>query len=127
MFDNGRSRLSSSPSQAVGGASLCFVLLIVLVSWFSQADAHDIYMTLKNRAGMSCCNDRECRPAVYRFTPAGVQMLVDGEWIVVPPETIQYRTLEGDGGETAGGHWCGLTNYGVVTYCAILPPSSASR
>ena len=115
----------------LGGASAATVYAIVslglITSWPSQIDAHDIYMTLKNRAGMSCCNDRECRPAAYRFTPAGVEMLVDGEWIVVPPETIQYRTLDGDGGETAGGHWCGLTNYGTVTYCAILPPSSASR
>ena len=115
----------------LGGASAATVYAIVslglITSWSSQIDAHDIYMTLKNRAGMSCCNDRECRPAAYRFTPAGVEMLVDGEWTVVPPETIQYRALDGDGGETAGGHWCGLTNYGVVTYCAILPPSSASR
>ena len=48
-------------------------------------------------------------------------MLVSGEWIVVPDETIQYRTVEGDTGETAGGHWCGTTGH-----CAILPPSSAS-
>ena len=27
-----------------------------------------------------------------------------GEWIVVPEDTIQYRTLEGDPGATAAGH-----------------------
>ena len=26
-------------------------------------------------------------------------------------DTIQYRTLEGDTGETAGGHWCGKIEY----------------
>ena len=84
-------------------AAAATVSLGLITSWPSQTDAHDIYMTLKNRAGMSCCNDRECRPAAYRFTPAGVEMLVDGEWIVVPPETIQYRTLEGDGGKRPEG------------------------
>ncbi len=52
-------------------------------------------------------------------------MLVDGKWIVVPNETLQYRTLDGDTGETAGGHWCGRTGAVTVTFCAILPPSSA--
>jgi hypothetical protein len=47
------------------------------------------------------------RPANYRKTGADLEMLVSGEWIVVPMDTIQYRTLEGDNGETAGGHWCG--------------------
>jgi hypothetical protein len=48
---------------------------------------------------------------------------VDGEWLTVPEDTIQYRTLEGDPGETRGGHWCGLMAFGNLTYCAILPPS----
>jgi len=53
-------------------------------------------------------------------------MLISGQWIAVPNDTIQYRALDGDTGETAGGHWCGLPGGHVaVTYCAILPPSSA--
>jgi len=30
-------------------------------------------------------------------------MLVNGSWIAVPNDTIQYRTLEGDAGGAAGG------------------------
>ena len=48
-------------------------------------------------------------------------MLVDGEWLAVPDDAIQYRALEGDTGETRGGHWCGLMTFGNPTYCAILP------
>jgi hypothetical protein len=115
----------------LGGAAarpLTYALtsLGITLSWSAPIEAHDIYMALKDRAGASCCTDRDCRPAHYRVTQAGVQMLVNGEWIVVPPETIQYRSLEGDRGETAGGHWCGIINFGTLTYCAILPPSSAS-
>lgn len=101
------------------------VSLAIPVSWPAPIEAHDIYTKLKNSAGDSCCNERDCHPAHYRVTASGVQMLVGGSWTVVPDDTIQYRALEGDTGETAGGHWCGKIEYGV-TYCAFLPPSSAS-
>jgi len=108
----------------VGGAAAA--LLAITASWPAPIEAHDIYTTLKDRFGASCCSEHDCRPAHYRMTASGVQMLVSGGWIVVPDETIQYRTLEGDTGETAGGHWCGITGFGTRTHCAILPPSSAS-
>jgi len=98
-------------------------MLLATASWPTQA--HDIYTNLKDEVGASCCNDNDCRPAPYRTSSAGVQMLVDRRWIVVPNHSIQYRTLEGDTGETAGGHWCGKMEFSV-TYCAVLPPSSAS-
>ena len=44
----------------------------------------------------SYCHERDRRPAHYRKAVAGVEVLVGGEWIVVPEDTIQYRTLEGD-------------------------------
>jgi hypothetical protein len=97
-------------------------ILLTTMSWPSQA--HDIYMSLVDRDGQTCCHGRDCRPARYRSTAAGVEMLVDGRWIVVPDDPIQYRALNGDTGETAGGHWCGKLEYGV-TYCAVLPPRSA--
>jgi hypothetical protein len=103
---------------------ICFCeTLATLTCWSVPTEAHDIYMALKNRFGQSCCNEGDCRPAQYRTTANGVQMLVDGEWLTVPEDTIQYRTLEGDPGETRGGHWCGLMAFGNLTYCAILPPS----
>jgi hypothetical protein len=110
---------------AAGWRQAALVLLAITASWPAPIEAHDIYTTLRDRVGVSCCSEHDCRPARYRITAAGVKMLVGGEWIVVPNETIQYRTLEGDTGETAGGHWCGITNFGTLTHCAILPPSSA--
>ena len=58
-------------------------------------------------------------------------MFVEGRWIDVPARIIQYRTLRGDTGETAGGHWCGYTEAypefrtELFGYCAILPPNFA--
>ena len=116
----------------VGGAAAAWPLASALLSlvlasiWPAAINAHDIYTALKDSSGRSCCGDHDCRPAHYRLSPAGVQMLISGKWILVPNETIQYRALDGDTGETAGGHWCGLTGGHVtVTYCVVLPPSSA--
>jgi hypothetical protein len=94
--------------------------------------AHDIYSHLKDQTGASCCDDRDCRPANYHFTALGLRMFVDGRWIKVPNDRVQYRVLLDDPGETAGGHWCGGIYEGpnpdtsYVTRCAILPPQSAS-
>lgn len=89
------------------------------------AHAHDLYSDLRTRDGtQSCCNDRDCRPAKFRITATGVQMLVGGQWIPVPERTIQYRSLPSD--RTEGGHWCGhgLSIGHPVTVCAILLPNS---
>ena len=104
----------------------------------APATAHDIYSGLRSNYGTTCCDDSDCRPAQYRVTKAGVQMRVEQKWVVVPPSAIQYRILAGDRGETAGGHWCGRRAHdveplndasadGYFTFCAILPPNSASR
>jgi len=96
-------------------------------------EAHDIYSHLVDAWGKSCCDNRDCRPAPYRYTARRLQMFVDRRWIDVPEEAVQYRSLPGDTGETRGGHWCGSayepngTDPGAsyVTRCAILPPSNA--
>ena len=54
-------------------------------------------------------------------------MFVNGTWIWVPRGVVEYRSIEGDPGTTAGGHWCGEPyEGGFITYCAFLPPSVAS-
>src|SRR3712207_6219393 len=103
----------------------------LLAIWPGSIQAHDIYLHLTDRKGVSCCNQYDCRPADYRVTPTGVQMFVYGEWIDVPSDKIQYRALLGDSGETAGGHWCGRPRDWqsprvLLTYCAILPPNAAA-
>ena len=117
---------------ALGGTGVpplnyALVSLAITASCPAPIEAHDIYMKLVDSAGESCCSEHDCRPAHYRISAAGVEMLVGEEWIVVPDETIQYRTLEGDTGETPGGHWCGTRLRTIMTFCAVVPPSSASQ
>ena len=109
------------------------LVAVVLVTSL-PLQAHDIYSHLRDEAGGSCCEDRDCQPVPYRFIASGVQMFVDKRWIDVPSDRIQYRALPGDTGETGGGHWCGSTyppdfsDGGAlsITKCAILPPQSAA-
>jgi hypothetical protein len=110
-----------------------FLALVMLMTGLDRpTEAHDIYSHLTDPWGNSCCSEKDCRPAPYRVTPSGVQMLVDGEWVAVPGYTIQYQALLGDAGETGGGHWCGRAYQRVdnsvfhVTQCAVLPPSTAA-
>jgi hypothetical protein len=111
-----------------------FVVAVLITNLLLPPLAHDIYSHLRDEGGGSCCDDQDCRPAVYRLTARGVQMHVDQRWINVPDERIQYRALPGDRGETGGGHWCGsayepdFSNLEglYVTKCAILPPQAAS-
>jgi hypothetical protein len=108
---------------------LGLVAALLFVGFEPTIEAHDIYTPLRDKAGRNCCDDGDCRPAPYRVRPTGVQMFVEGKWIWVPDQTIQYRALPGDTGETDGGHWCGRFengpgfDLGYATYCAILPPN----
>ena len=100
------------------------VMLCLLCYSQLQAHAHDIYTHLTDERGNSCCDNSDCRPTHYRITALGVEMLVNERWLYIPRGAIQYRSLQGDNGETAGGHWCG-DSYEGITYCAFLPPNVA--
>jgi hypothetical protein len=100
--------------------------LALVVIWSTPIEAHDIYTDLKNKWEMSCCDSSDCRPARYRVSRSGVEMLVNNRWISIPRAMVEHRSLEGDTGETNGGHWCGQPYENTaITYCAFLPPNSA--
>jgi hypothetical protein len=111
---------------AVKTTTLCGMLVsLTLTPWPVQA--HDIYGNLVGIHGESCCQGTDCRPAPWRIVNGSVEMYVNGKWISVHDEAIQYRTLDGDDGKTNGGHWCGvpLGSDIFVTFCAVLPPRSS--
>jgi hypothetical protein len=104
------------------------ILFFSVVMSTLPAQGHDIYTHLKNGVGFHCCDKNDCRPAHYRISADGVEMLIDQTWLLIPSYDVQYRILQGDTGETYGGHWCGrnVPDAGLVTYCAFLPPNSVS-
>jgi hypothetical protein len=106
--------------------SACSVLITLCAL---PAASHEIYTGLKNKQGVACCDGTDCRPARYRVKGGSVQMQVEGSWYPIPNDRVDYRSLEGDRGETKGGHWCGqryaseILGYTYLkTYCAFLPP-----
>ena len=61
------------------------MMIAMLILSVPCAEGHDIYSGLMDRLGeSSCCNEMDCRPAHYRVTSAGVEMLLDDEWVGVP-------------------------------------------
>src|SRR5262249_62337679 len=87
---------------AMKTTTLCGMLVsLTLTPWPVQA--HDIYGNLVGTHGELCCHGTDCRPAPWRIVNGRVEMYVNGRWISVHDEAIQYRTLEGDEGKTNGG------------------------
>jgi hypothetical protein len=80
------------------------VAVVLAASLSLPIQAHDIYSHLKDKLGTSCCDNRDCQLAPYRFGATGLQMFVDKRWIAVPSDKIQYVAVPGDTGETGGGH-----------------------
>ena len=65
-----------------------FVAVVLAASLPLPTLAHDIYSHLRDEGGGSCCDNQDCRPALYRLTGHGVQMFVDQQWINVPVTSV---------------------------------------
>ena len=50
---------------------------------------HKWYKTLRQPGtGYECCDEKDCRPTKSRIRGPHIEVLVDGEWTRVPPNTI---------------------------------------
>ena len=86
--------------------TLCAMLVgLTLTPW--PVKAHDIYGKLIGTHGESCCRGHDCRPAPWR--------IVNGKWISVHHDAIQYRTLEGEDGKTNGSAGRPYARYFILT------------
>jgi hypothetical protein len=88
------------------------------------------YRGYKDRYGLSCCNERDCRPAADFVETAVdgqpvVRLLIDGVWITVPRAYV-VADLASDG----RAHFCGKLHLPAGNpaevkpepTCVILPP-----
>ena len=72
----------------------------------------DFYRHWQRADGSSCCNDRDCRPATTRVRGETVQVLLDGEWVNVPPGAVRpYSSPD------LGDHVCAVRKH---VLCLIL-------
>ena len=87
-----------------------------------QALHNQFYSKLKiPTTQMSCCNDKDCRPARHRMRDGWHEFHVKGKWIKVGKSLIIDDRITPDGRS----HWCGIYFEGQVkptTYCGIVAP-----
>ena len=51
--------------------------------------AHEWYTGLQDPQGKSCCNDRDCHPVGYRYTPEnGHEVEILDHWVRIDPRLI---------------------------------------
>jgi len=81
---------------------------------------HDWYKTLRHPGtGYECCDGRDCRPTRARHSSRGLEVQVDGEWTLVPPDSI-VKAMPPDGSAHVCAHkgpW-----HPKVIFCVVLPP-----
>jgi hypothetical protein len=88
-------------------ATFILAMFVSLNATWAQAMAHDHsgvhgkdhdrlhhwYKTLRQPGtGYDCCDNKDCRPTTARLRDRDIEVLVDGEWTRVPPNTILNRT-----------------------------------
>jgi hypothetical protein len=80
----------------------------------------NFYSKLRRNDGQgSCCNLMDCRPTQSRMVDDHYEVKVDGEWVLVPVDTIN-NVVAPDGGV----HVCAPEQIGRskgVIFCVILP------
>jgi hypothetical protein len=85
-------------------------------TWHAQ-----FYSKLAKDDGGSCCNFNDCRPTLSRSVGNHYEVLVDGVWVAVPPDTIR-KVIAPD----HGAHVCApsraLAVQPAMIYCVVLPP-----
>jgi hypothetical protein len=121
-----RKNVGERPGRAIGRLLLImrvFSLMIVLLFFPSHSRAQvsphdhhpyhaDFYSRWQRPNGMSCCSDRDCRPAKTRIRGQVVQVLIDGEWVDAPSGAIRpYVSPD------LGDHVCAI---GKNVLCVIL-------
>jgi hypothetical protein len=85
-------------------------------TWHAQ-----FYSKLVKDDGGSCCNFNDCRPTLSRSVRNHYEVLVDGDWVAVPSDTIR-KVIAPD----HGAHVCApsraLAVQPPMIYCVVLPP-----
>lgn len=68
--------------------------------------------------GLSCRNKNDCKPRDHHQTADGYEVLIDGEWLPVPPDVILQRIPNPTGRAVA----CYLPWRGIM--CFVRPTES---
>lgn len=80
------------PLIVVGG----LVIALFSTGWAQDSQSHHLfhqfYEKWKTKEGNSCCNHMDCHPAQVRQKGETVEVFIEKEWIVAPPDTVRPYT-----------------------------------
>jgi hypothetical protein len=94
-------------------------MIVAPVSFSVPAGSHDWYTGLRSPDGMSCCNERDCRPVAYRINPdtGREEIKANGAW-----HHVEYDKVLPFSSPDGGSHACwGEAAGRPVFRCIILP------
>jgi hypothetical protein len=77
-----------------------------LAPWFQSLQAPN---------GVSCCSIADCRMTDYRIDATGYEALVDGRWMIVPPDRVLSHVENPTGRAVV----CSLPGMGIL--CFVRP------
>lgn len=90
---------------------------------YRHEEMHPFYKLLFGQ-GRCNCHTGECRPTIYRTdnrSPSGIQVILNGEWIDVPQESIQMKQSVPPELWPDPAHICAFMRNGeLVVECAII-------
>lgn len=64
------------------------LIIVALASAWKLARAHEPYSDWKDNRGYGCCDNGDCMPVRADPRPEGWRILVDGRWMLVPPDAV---------------------------------------
>jgi len=85
-------------------------------TWHAQ-----FYSKLTRDDGGSCCNLNDCRPTSSRTVDDHYEVMVDGKWTPVPPDTIRKAVAPDHGAHVCAAEKVDEFNTDLII-CVVLPP-----
>ena len=94
------------------------LILFLLLATAAPAGAHGWYTGLRNRSGISCCEDKDCRPVGLCVLPDRKEgLLIEGMCRPIPWDKV-LNVASPDG----GAHACWQSfGHPPAVRCVILP------
>jgi hypothetical protein len=100
-------------------------VIVAPAAFYAPASAHEWYTGLRSPDGMSCCNERDCRPVAYRINrvTGREEIQANGAWYPVEYDKVLPFSSPDGGYHACWGNAAGRPNF----RCIMLPGLASLR
>jgi hypothetical protein len=102
---------------------ILIAMTVALAAFSVPARAHEWYTGLRSPDGMSCCNQRDCRPVAYRMNPDTGREEINANGVWYP---VEYDKVLPFSSPDGGSHACWGEAAGRPVFRCIILPGMAS-